>query len=212
MRGFNFLNSLKVRGSYGTTGNTAISPYQTQGTLSQRIYTFGGTRVLGYKPGSIPNPGLGWEKTDQTDVGIDYAIFNSRISGTIDCYKMKTHDLLLTQLLPVTSGFTSTLQNVGATQNTGSSSACRRSTSRAGTASPGRATSTGRRNKNKITALASGATSDVGNVWFVGHPINIPSDAQPPSVLRLQVRRRVAVRGFARDEAVQRERQHVQVR
>lgn len=62
MRGLTFLNSLKVRASYGTTGNTSINPYQTQGTLTSKLYTFGTTRVRGYKPGSIPNPDLTWKK------------------------------------------------------------------------------------------------------------------------------------------------------
>ena len=177
MRRFNFLNSLKLRGSYGTTGNTAINPYQTQGTLSSRLYTFGTTRVRGYKPGSIPNPGLGWEKTDQTDVGVDYSVLNSRISGQIDYYKMKTHDLLLTQLLPVTSGFTSTLRNVGATQNTGLEIGITTVNFQGWHGVTWTSDINWSTNKNKITALASGATSDVGNVWFVGHPINIPGDA-----------------------------------
>jgi TonB-linked SusC/RagA family outer membrane protein len=178
MRGLTFLNSLKLRGSYGTTGNTAINPYQTEGTLASRLYTFGTTRVRGYKPGSIPNPDLGWEKTDQTDVGIDYAIFNSRISGTIDGYKYNTHDLLLTRLLPVTSGFTQTLQNIGATKNTGVEVSLSTLNIRNWRGLSWTSDVNWSHNKNEIVALASGATSDIGNVWFVGHPINIPTDAQ----------------------------------
>jgi hypothetical protein len=91
---------------------------------------------------------------------------------------MNTHDLLLTRLLPVTSGFTSTLQNVGATRNTGVEVSF--STVNLESWHGIRWTSdiNWSTNKNKIVALASGATSDVGNVWFLGHPINIPTDAQ----------------------------------
>ena len=173
MRGLTFLNALKLRGSYGTTGNTAINPYQTEGTLASRLYTFGTTRVRGYKPGSIPNPDLGWEKTDQTDVGIDYAIFNSRISGTIDGYKYNTHDLLLTRLLPVTSGFTQTLQNIGATKNTGVELSLSTLNIRNWRGLSWTSDINWAHNKNEITALASGATSDIGNLWFIGHPINL---------------------------------------
>jgi len=176
MRNFSALNSLKFRASTGTTGNTAISPYQTQGTLSQRIYTFGGTRVLGYKPGSIPNPDLSWEKTTQTDLGLDYAVLNNRISGTFDYYKMNTKDLLMTQLLPVTSGFTQTLQNVGATQNTGYELGLSTINIQGWHGITWSSDFNWSTNENKITALASGATSDVGNTWFVGHPINIGTD------------------------------------
>jgi TonB-linked SusC/RagA family outer membrane protein len=178
MRGLTLVNSLKLRASYGTTGNTAINPYQTEGTLASRLYTFGTTRVRGYKPGSIPNPDLGWEKTDQTDVGLDYAIFNSRISGTIDGYKYNTHDLLLTRLLPVTSGFTQTLQNIGATKNTGVELSLSTLNIRNWRGLSWTSDINWSHNKNQITALASGATSDIGNGWFVGHPININSDGQ----------------------------------
>ncbi len=178
MRGFGFINSMKVRGSYGTTGNTSINPYQTEGTLTSKLYTFGGTRVRGYKPGSIPNPDLKWEKTDQTDVGLEYALFNDRVSGSIDTYRYNTHDLLLTRLLPVTSGFTSTLQNVGATKNTGLELAISTVNIQNWRGFHWSSDINWSHNKNQIVALASGATSDVGNVWFIGHPINIPSDAQ----------------------------------
>lgn len=177
MRRFGWINSLKVRGSYGTTGNTSINPYQTQGTLQSRLYTFGSTRVRGYKPGGIPNPDLGWEKTDQTDFGVEYSILNDRISGSIDGYKMNTHDLLLTRLLPVTSGFTSTLQNIGSTKNTGLEIAFSTINLRNWRGLTWSSDVNWSHNKNEITALASGASSDVNNVWFVGHPINIGGDA-----------------------------------
>ena len=178
MRHFPAISALKLRASSGETGNTAIAPYATEGTLSARLYTFGTTRVRGYKPGSIPNPDLGWEKTNQQDLGLEYGLFNDRISGTVDLYKMKTHDLLLTRLLPATSGFTSTLQNIGSTENKGvelglSTMPVRNWRGLSWTMDVNWAT-----NQNKITALASGATSDAANVWFVGHPINLPGDQQ----------------------------------
>ncbi len=178
MQRFGWLNQLKLRGSYGTTGNTAISPYQTEGTLAARLYSFGTTRVRGYKPGSIPNPDLSWEKTDQSDVGIDYAVLNSRISGTIDGYVMNTHDLLLTQLLPVTSGFTSTLRNVGATQNKGLELSVTTQNVQSWHGIGWTTDLNWSHNANKIVALQSGATQDLGNVWFVGKPINIAGDNQ----------------------------------
>jgi TonB-linked SusC/RagA family outer membrane protein len=178
MRGLSFLNSLKLRGSYGTTGNTSISPYQTQGALAPKLYTFGTQRVRGYRPGSIPNPDLTWEKTDQTDVGLEYALFGNRITGSIDAYRANTRDLLLTRLLPVTSGFTSTLQNVGATRNTGLELAFSTLNLDNWHGLTWTTDVNWSHNKNEITALATGAAADVGNVWFVGHPINIPTDAQ----------------------------------
>jgi TonB-linked SusC/RagA family outer membrane protein len=178
MRPLTFISSMKLRASRGTTGNTSINPYQTQGTLTSKLYTFGTTRVRGYKPGSIPNPDLTWEKTEQSDVGLDYSLFNDRISGTIDGYSYKTRDLLLTRLLPVTSGFTQTLQNIGATKNTGLELGLSTLNVRNWRGVSWSSEIQWSHNKNSIEALASGATSDVGNVWFLGHPINIPTDAQ----------------------------------
>ena len=178
MRDIGFLSSLKVRGSWGVTGNTSINPYQTQGTLAPRLYTFGTARVRGYRPGSIPNPDLGWEKTEQMDIGLEYDLFSSRVSGTIDYYRMKTKDLLLTRLLPVTSGFTSTLQNIGSTENRGIDIGISTVNVRNWHGFTWTSDINWSKNENEITALASKAQEDLGNVWFVGKPINIPNDAQ----------------------------------
>jgi hypothetical protein len=173
MKRFTFINSLKLRGSYGVTGNTSINPYATQGTLAPKLYTFNTTRVRGYKPGSIPNPDLGWEKTTQSDVGLEYALWNNRVSGSFDAYKMDTKDLLLTRLLPVTSGFTSTLQNIGATKNTGFEIGLSTVNVENWRGIRWSSDVNWSRQRNEIVALASGAASDVGNLWFVGQPINL---------------------------------------
>ena len=178
MRNVSFLNSLKLRGSWGVTGNTSINPYQTQGTLAPRLYTFGTVRVRGYRPGSIPNPDLGWEKTEQMDIGLEYDLLGSRVSGSIDYYRMKTKDLLLTRLLPVTSGFTSTLQNIGSTENRGIDIGISTVNVRNWRGVTWTSDINWSKNENEITALASKAQEDLGNVWFVGKPINIPNDAQ----------------------------------
>ncbi len=173
MKRFTSLNMLKVRGSYGTTGNTSISPYQTQGLLTPRIYSFGSTAVRGYRPGAIPNPDLSWEKTDQTDVGVEFAMYNNRFSGNIDWYRANTHDLLLNQALPVSSGFTSTLQNVGSTQNTGVEIAFSTVNVENWHGLRWSSDINWNRQRNKITALQSGTTQNLLNTWFVGQPINL---------------------------------------
>ena len=178
MQNIDWVNSMKLRASYGVTGNTSINPYQTQGTLAPKLYTFGTVRVRGYRPGSIPNPDLSWEKTDAINIGFDYEVVSSRISGSIDWYKTKTHDLLLTRQLPVTSGFTSTLQNVGETENNGLELSLSTVNVRNWKGLTWTSDINWSHNENKITALQSGSTSDVANVWFVGQPINIPTDAQ----------------------------------
>lgn len=178
MRRFGVIDQLKLRASYGTTGNTSINPYQTQGALSPKFYTLGTTRVRGYRPGSIPNPDLSWEKTDQTDIGLEFGLYNGRISGTLDHYVQNTRDLLLTRLLPVTSGFTSTLQNIGSTRNSGFEIGLSTINVTDWHGISWTSDINWSTNKNQITALASGAVSDVGNTWFVGQPINLAGDPQ----------------------------------
>ena len=178
MKRFRAINALKLRASYGTTGNTSIAPYATQGLLTPRVYNFGSTNVRGYRPGAIPNPDLSWEKTDQTDLGLEYAVLGNRISGTVDLYRANTHDLLLNQALPVSSGFTSTLRNVGQTRNSGVELGL--STVNLDNWHGLRWSTDVQWNKqkNEIVSLQSGTTQNLLNVWFVGSPINIPGDAQ----------------------------------
>jgi TonB-linked SusC/RagA family outer membrane protein len=177
MRSLSAINMLKLRGSYGTTGNTSINPYQTQGLLGTRVYSFGSTLVRGFRPANIPNPDLSWEKTDQADIGLEYALFSDRISGTIDGYRANTHDLLLQQALPSTSGFTSTLQNVGSTKNSGIEVGLSTVNLQNWHGFTWSTDVNWTHQKNEITALQSGTQSNLANVWFVGQPINIPNDA-----------------------------------
>ena len=74
---------------------------------------------MGFAPNSLSNPNLTWEKTAQYNGGIDFGFFKGRISGSIDLYLQQTTDLLMTRSLPSVSGFTSIVQNVGATKNQG---------------------------------------------------------------------------------------------
>ncbi|MEO8622116.1 MAG: SusC/RagA family TonB-linked outer membrane protein [bacterium] len=173
MKRFSSLSSLKLRGSYGTTGNTSINPYATQGLLTPRIYTFGATSVRGYRPGSIANPDLSWEKTDQTDIGLEFALYDNRISGTIDGYRADTHDLLLQQAIPASSGFTSTLQNVGSTRNSGIEIGLSTVNLENYHGFTWSTDINWTHQKNEILSLQSGTQSNVANVWFVGSPINL---------------------------------------
>ena len=119
IKGLNIFDDLKVRASYGRTGNQDIGNYASLATLGSTVYPFGGSRAIGYGPGSLANPNLKWETTDQTDIGLDFAVFNSRMSVTTDYYDKKTKDLLLYVPVPQTSGFTSVLKNIGSVGNHG---------------------------------------------------------------------------------------------
>jgi len=116
----NFLSDLKLRLSYGMTGNQEIGNYNSLvllGTVGQAI--FDDQRNVGISPTQMGNADLKWETTGQFDAGIDYGLFNNRITGTLDYFIKNTFDLLLNLPIPSTSGFSSSLQNVGDTRNKG---------------------------------------------------------------------------------------------
>jgi len=165
------VSSLKLRASYGETGNTAISPYQTLGSLGRTSYDFGGNAAFGYEPNLIYNPSLGWEKTTQLDIGIDFSLLKDRIYGAIDYYIENTSDLLLARQLPQASGFASILQNIGATRNKGIeigvSGKVINNQNFKWTADV-----VFTKNNERIVKLYNNISEDIGNGWFVGHPIN----------------------------------------
>ncbi len=119
MKEIEAISNLKLRVSYGTSGNQAISSYQTLARLNNVNLTFDGQNNTGFVQGSLENKDLKWETTSQFDVGFDLNLFNDRISLTADYYQKKTTDLLMPVKLPTSSGFTSVIQNVGSIRNRG---------------------------------------------------------------------------------------------
>ena len=107
---------LKVRASYGLTGNAEIGNYSARGLFSG-TGAYGGS--AGQIPAQIANPDLTWEKTTQLDLGFDFGILKNRISGTFDYYQKKTTELLLNVPIPQTTGFSIKTQNLGKLTNTG---------------------------------------------------------------------------------------------
>ena len=92
MQNVNWINSLKLRVSYGTVGNTAISPYQTLASLSQYAYLFGedsSNKFYVYSPTSIVNLDLGWEISKTVNAGVDFGLFNNKLNGYVEYYNTK---------------------------------------------------------------------------------------------------------------------------
>jgi TonB-dependent starch-binding outer membrane protein SusC len=117
------ISDLKVRASYGLTGNTEISAYQSLDIFASQGYNYNfgspNTLVTSYVPARVGNRGLTWETTTQTDFGIDLSLFNNRINITADYYNKETTDLLFNGSIPSTTGYTAYLKNVGKIRNTG---------------------------------------------------------------------------------------------
>lgn len=113
------INDLKVRASFGTTGNLEIGQYQSLSTLYNLLYIYGNEIATGFAPSRIANHKLGWETTYQYDAGLDIGFFNNRLLASIDLYYKKTTDLLLDVEIPWTTGYSSSLQNYGSVENKG---------------------------------------------------------------------------------------------
>lgn len=116
-----WLNNLKLRVSWGISGNSAIDPYQTLATLSssQVFYYLGGKDLAGNIPSSIGNTSLTWEKTSSLNFGIDFGIIDNRLSGSVDYFINNTNDLLYQKSAPPSSVFPSVWGNIGDTEGSG---------------------------------------------------------------------------------------------
>lgn len=113
------LTNLKIRASYGKTGNQEIGQYASQQFLGTGDVLLGGSRQTFVWRSSFGNPDLRWEYTNQLDIGADVGLFNNRIDLTFDYYKKVTKDLLLNAPIPWSTGLSSVTQNIGSVQNTG---------------------------------------------------------------------------------------------
>ncbi|RYY52797.1 MAG: TonB-dependent receptor [Chitinophagaceae bacterium] len=119
MQGISWLNDLKLRGSWGITGNSNIGIYPGTAYMNAAGYTLGGAFASGQVISSFANSSLRWEKSNQTDLGLDLLAFNGKISFGFDYYKRITRDMLLPVQLPAIAGFTTTFTNIGKVENTG---------------------------------------------------------------------------------------------
>ena len=173
-----WLDNLKLRVGYGETSNQAINPYSTLGGLAIRNYNFGnGTNYnAGYYVNSLPNPELGWEYSKTWNFGLDFSLFNGRLSGSFEYYIQKTNDILLDVTLPSTSGVSSYTGNIGNTENKGWEFTLNGIIIDNKNGWNWEAGINLYQNRNKLVALESGRKEDEANRWFVGHPIDVIYD------------------------------------
>lgn len=113
------INDLKIRASFGLTGNDRIPPYQSLPIAGNTFYSASGNAELGISPNALANPGLKWETTYQYDAGIDLELFKGRIALTADVYLKQTRDLLLQADIAGQTGFSRQWQNLGRVDNKG---------------------------------------------------------------------------------------------
>ena len=174
----NWLNQFKLRLGVGVTGNSAVDPYQTKGEIQSLLYPHGSSLVSGYVTSepvaaselAMANRQLGWEKTTQYNLGVDYSLFNGRISGILDVYTSRTTDLLMKMAIPALTGYTSTYANIGETKNIGVDITLNTINIK----TRDFMWETGINvawQKDEIVSLANGKEDDIANTWFIGYPV-----------------------------------------
>ncbi len=120
MKGSNLFNDLKLRASYGLTGNQNIGNFAFITRAVAANYVSGNTVTIGNAPQNIGNPNLKWETSKQLDVGLDFSIFGGRVNSTIDFYDKQSQDLLVSTPIALTSGVrVNPILNIGSLKNTG---------------------------------------------------------------------------------------------
>lgn len=166
------INDLKLRLSYGASGNDRVDPYITQATLGASTYFFGNALVQGYSPNRLANKLLTWETTKEINLGLDFGFLGNRIYGTIDLYDRKIHDILLNRNLPAPSGWESVSANMGKLRNRGLEVGLTTVNVQTDKFS-WKTDFVFDANKNEILETANGKADDIGNAFFIGHPVQV---------------------------------------
>ena len=189
LKDVSWINNLKLRASYGIVGNqNGIDNYTILGVAKPKPGEFGDAYYMGYLPGNeLPNKNLKWEQSATANFGLDFGFWNSRLTGTIEYYRTRTTDLLVSRSLNASLGYTSMLDNLGETRTDGwdiglSGDIIRKSDL---TWSASLNFSQFRNEIVKIdNALDQNGkpASQPGNNWIVGAPINIYYDYKAEGV------------------------------
>ena len=175
LKSVNWLSFLKLRGSFGLTGNAdGFGNFAQLGLYGAAKYN----NASGLIPTQLANPELKWEKSEQVDIGIDFGLFNNRLTGEIDYYVRNTNDLIYNVPVPGTSGFATQTVNVGSMQNKGVEFVLN-STNFNGRDFKWNTSFNLSKNKNRITKLDGEQTTIPGNdgrylnSLIVGQPIGV---------------------------------------
>lgn len=168
-----FFNGARVRFGYGQVGNASIAPYQTGGPLVFTNYNWGnGTAAIGSAPSTFATPDLTWERTSTIDLGLEFSMLKSRITGTIDLYKANTTDQLQNRSIPAANGVTNVYFNLGEVQNKG----IEISLTTQNIVKPNFRWSTDwmfSANKEKIVDIDGSGNSNYNNLWILGQPLQV---------------------------------------
>lgn len=185
-----WISQLKLRLGYGVTGNSAIAPYSTKGAIASLFYPFGSSPTAGYvgyesqlADGAITlaNQKLGWEKTKQWNLGLDFGFLNGRVSGIFDIYTSHTSDLLMLQSIPSLTGYMATYNNIGETKNFGYDLTLNLVPIKTRDLEWNIGLNAAY-TKNEIVSLANGKQDDISNGWFIGESVNVIYDYESAGI------------------------------
>ena len=175
LMGADNITNLKLRFSYGKSGNEAVGVYRTFTTMRDVQIPFGGATNIAMVTDRLGNSDLSWETKESLNVGLDFGFFNNRINGTLDVYSATNTDLLLSRRLPAASGFSSVTANIGETSTEGleltlntvnvDSKDFRWNSSIVFST-----------NRSEIVELYGDGEDDLGSGWFIGEPIGVIRD------------------------------------
>ena len=181
LKDVSWIDQLKLRLGVGVTGNSAVGAYGTLGVISSYWMPFssGNSQILVtnepyYTSGAnqMPNKNLGWEKTTQWNLGLDFSFLKGRIGGTIDVYTSTTKDLLMLMTVPSLSGYPSMMNNIGKTSNKGIEVTL--NTIPVMTKDfMWQSNLNFAWQKDKIEELSNGKEDDINNAWFIGESIAV---------------------------------------
>jgi TonB-linked SusC/RagA family outer membrane protein len=176
----NFINYLKLRASYGSTGRRAVAPYQTLAQVSSgpaRVFGNTGTASIGQYVSTMANNNLGWETTTGINIGADFDLLRSRIKGDIEYYQTTTRNILYTIQIPNITGFSTISSNIGKVHNHGVEVSVNANIIQNGDFS-WNASANFTLNRNKIMSILGPDSTGkeqslVSSDLFIGKPINV---------------------------------------
>ncbi|GGF04653.1 SusC/RagA family TonB-linked outer membrane protein [Flavobacterium limi] len=184
LKDVSWIENLKFRLGFGSTGNSSVDPYSTLGPVTQYYLPFNGmTNQVGFNTNEpyytapdnmvgLANKNLKWERTTQYNLGLDFSFLNNRISGTIDAYKSYTSDLLLPATLPTVTGYPFIIANIGKTQNKGVELTLNLIPVQTTDGFTWETSLNGAWQKDEIVELSNGRNDMIADEWFIGQQIN----------------------------------------
>ena len=197
LKDVSWIDALKLRASWGKTGNNAIDYNITLTQLGLNPYSFGGNGIKGFGLTDVKgNEDLKWEMTAEWNLGLDFAFLGNRIRGALDLYTRKTTNLIFQRQIADVNGFSSIMQNIGSTQNRGIEFTLN-TVNISKKDFEWRTDIAFSLNRNKILDLDGTKTDDLANRRFIGYPMNVYYDVEQIGIWQQEEAEAAAEYGFA---------------